>query len=287
MSQEQRRKAESLLRKELIELARYCGIKDAENNFKNPYRNKGWICANLPAFVFEPINAPTQSSIRKKKRSAAMRKKSGGQHGGTNLEKALTFEALLGGFHNYIEMSTLNGEPVVMTTKSGRELVGTKEASNVTNDNNYLNVYLDFPDPTKMEDFINTCFEPSFSHMVYQTWSVKDGYLYLDDQKNHSSSPLCDGTEMARKTFRKGALKLWCMFLSHGLKEGIFNDGTGIKLYVSGSYGNISESRDERQKALLDYYTKLGFTPTGEYPQGFIDHPIMISTVGRTLKSVC
>lgn len=52
MSQAQRRKAESLSRPELVELARYCGLRGADNDFRTPYRNREWICANLPASIF-------------------------------------------------------------------------------------------------------------------------------------------------------------------------------------------------------------------------------------------
>jgi hypothetical protein len=53
-------RAENLSRDELIELGRLCNMPGAQGGFKNPYRNREWICANLPHFLDQPKGNKTR-----------------------------------------------------------------------------------------------------------------------------------------------------------------------------------------------------------------------------------
>jgi hypothetical protein len=77
MSQAQRRKAETLSRAELVELAKYCGMPGASNNFESPYRNRQWICANLPVSLFGSSSGSQNSKTTSYK--ARSKKQRGGQ----------------------------------------------------------------------------------------------------------------------------------------------------------------------------------------------------------------
>ena len=88
MSEEQRRKAESLSRAELVELAKYCGMEGASNNFESPYRNRKWICENLPASLFGPQKSTMSTYAKTRSIKSSTPKSFSTQKGGEESEGA-------------------------------------------------------------------------------------------------------------------------------------------------------------------------------------------------------
>ncbi len=155
---------------------------------------------------------------------------------------------------------------------------------------------MDYVDRRKKKEFISTC-SSNFNvllPMVEQTWSIKDGKLYLDNQDNLIHKDVCAGTDEASRVLRGAARFLWCKFMENGIAKNIFNRGTMIELEARGCFTECRKDNafDLGMPLLVSYYENMGFQKTGQvsnfiFPGTEMRYPFLHATVGTVMDRIC